>query len=192
MKILPTCFLICAVILCWSEDAVESSGVNANVEYQNSRMIVTASVQLPVPPCGAFRLMTDYDSLPKYIPGMMSSHHEYIRNNLVKVWQEGEVELWFFRYRINSLLEIQETPIRKISFKQLDGKLASYSGEFDLLDVPMGTQVQYRAELTLRHYIPVFLAKIIIEDEIRKRFSAIAKEAVARKRVSSLDCKAAK
>jgi hypothetical protein len=110
----------------------------------------------------------------------------------VKVWQVGEVEIWLLHFKIKSVLEIQEIPNQKISFKQLEGSLASYNGEWALQETPQGTHVHYMAELTFRHFMPVFLARIVLEDEIKKRFAAFAKEAEERKNKNLLDCGATK
>ena len=188
MKTFLNLCLIFVLLLCCSAEANDLSAVTEKVEYQDSKMKIAASVLLPVPACGAFRLMTDYDSLPEYIPGMLETHHEYIKQGLVKVWQVGEVEIWFLHFKIKSLLEIQEIPNQKISFKQLEGSLSTYNGEWTLQETPQGTHVRYSAELTFRHFMPVFLARMVLEDEIKKRFAAIAKEAEERKNKNLLDC----
>jgi ribosome-associated toxin RatA of RatAB toxin-antitoxin module len=188
MKILRRRCFIYAVLLCWPAQASEMPGVTANVEHQDSKIKVTASVILPVQPCGAFRLMTDYDSLPKYIPGILETRHEYIKDDMVKVWQTGDVKIWFFRFKMKSLLEMHEVPDQKISFRQLEGDLDSYSGEWELQEDTQGTRVLYMAELTFRHFMPIFLARMVLEDEIKKRFAAIAREADARKNMGLMDC----
>lgn len=185
-------FAVIAMILCWSAQADEIPSVSAKVTQLDSKIMVTASVILPVQPCGAFRLITDYDNLPNYIPGILETRHEYVQVGMVNVWQTGDIKIGFFHFKMKSLLEMHETPNQKISFKQLDGDLNSYSGEWNLQQDMQGTKLLYTAELTFRHFMPLFLAKLILEDEIKSRFTAIANETFARKKNGLMDCSAGK
>lgn len=161
-----------------------------NVEREASFFKVYASIVLPVTPCVAYRLLTDYKSLPGYIPGMLQIRSKRISDNRVNVWQEGEVEVLFFRVKLVSSLEMEEIPDRRIIFKQSEGDLESYSGEWNLLKTQEGTKVSYNAAITLKpdYFIPVFLAKKVLENEVGKRFEAIAKESSKRENKIVPEC----
>lgn len=153
-----------------------------SVEREDSLFKVYASIVLPVTPCNAYRLLTDYKSLPSYIPGMLQIRAKRISPTRVDIWQEGEVEVLFFRVKLVSSLEMEEIPDRRIIFKQSEGDLESYSGEWNLLKTREGTRVSYNAAITLKQeqFIPAFLAKSVLENEVGKRFEALAKEAPKR------------
>lgn len=150
-----------------------------SVERVDSLFRVHASVVLPLTPCDAYRLLTDYRSLPDYIPGMLQIRYIRISDNRVKVWQEGEVEVLFFQVKLASSLVMEEIPRQRIAFEQTEGDLESYSGEWRLLKTGEGTRVSYDAAITLKpdFYIPGFLARSVLEKEVGKRFEALAKEA---------------
>jgi hypothetical protein len=152
------------------------------VDSEDALFRVYASIVLPVTPCIAYRLLTDYKSLPGYIPGMLQIRARRISDKRVDVWQEGEVEVLLFRVKLVASLEMEETPERRIVFRQTEGDLASYSGEWNVLKTPDGTRVSYNALITLKaeQLIPAFLAKSVLEKEVTKRFEAIAVEASKR------------
>ena len=102
---------------------------DVSVERVDPLFKVHASIILPLSPCNAYRLLTDYKSLPGYIPGMLQVRDKRISPTRVDIWQEGEVEVLFFRVRLVSSLEMEETPNRRIVFTQTGGDLESYSGE---------------------------------------------------------------
>ncbi len=158
------------------------------IEYLDSKVVVTTSLILPVKRCEAFQLLTDYDSIPSYVPGVLDTHHETLNGDTVRVWQTGEVTLLFIHVKVKSLLEVHEVPNQSITFKQLEGNLGSYSGTWNLTDDGRGTKVLYYAELTFRHFMPILLAKIILRDELNLRFSAIAREAGRRKSKGQFTC----
>lgn len=185
-------FCLMVFLLLSSLAASAQAGVKpvVSVEREDSQFKVYASIVLPVTPCNAYRLLTDYKSLPGYIPGMLKIRYKRISDNRVNVWQEGEVEVLFFRVRLVSSLEMEEIPDRRIVFKQSEGDLESYSGEWNLLKTQQGTKVSYNAAITLKpdYFIPAFLAKKVLENEVGKRFEAIATESSARKNKILPEC----
>ena len=153
-----------------------------SVVQEDSLFKVYASIVLPLTPCNAYRLLTDYKSLPNYIPGMLQIRDKRISPTRVDVWQQGEVEVLFFRVKLVSSLEMEEIPDQRIIFKQTDGDLESYSGEWNILKTNEGTKVSYNAAVTLKpeQLIPAFVAKSVLEKEVEKRFEALAKESAKR------------
>lgn len=184
------CLMIFLLLSSLTASAQASVKPVVSVEREDTHFRVYASIVLPVTPCIAYRLLTDYKSLPSYIPGMLQIRHKRISHNRVNVWQEGEVEVLFFRVKLVSSLEMEEIPERRIIFKQTDGDLESYSGEWNVLKTQEGTKVSYNAAITLKsdQFIPAFLAETVLENEVGKRFEAIAKEASARKNKVLPEC----
>lgn len=170
----------------------QETTANISVTQQDAIFSVNASIVLPVTSCEAFSLLTDYDSLPNYVPGILETHYERTATNVVKVWQTGEVGVLFFHIKMETLLEMEEIPNQQILFRQIDGDLESYGGEWNFMEVPEGTRVVYMSALTLKHYIPAFMATSILENEISQRFDAIFKEAIARKGKTPSSCMAEK
>jgi ribosome-associated toxin RatA of RatAB toxin-antitoxin module len=162
--------------------AQEKAEPVVSVERVDSLFNVHASVVLPLTACNAYRLLTDYGSLPNFVPGLLQIRYKRISPTRVDVWQEGEVEVLLFRVTLVSSLEMEETPERRIVFRQTEGDLESYSGVWNLMKTGEGTSVSYDAAVALKptQMIPAFLAKSVLEKEVGKRFEALAKEASRR------------
>lgn len=171
-----------------SASANDLAPATTNITYQDSNIVVTASVILPVERCAAFQLLTDYDSIPTYMPGVLETHHERLNDGVVRVSQTGEVTLLFFHFKVKSLLEVHEVHNQSIAFKQLEGNLEVFGGTWTLTDDSRGTRVLYFAEMKFQHFMPILLAKMILNDELKLRFSAIAREAARRKSKGQLAC----
>lgn len=187
-RLIKAICLCCFAFMPLMSDGANESDASISVGRQGSIYSVNASITLPATPCESFRLLTDYDSLPSYIPGMLETRFERITKNTVKVWQTGEVSILFFRVRIRSQLEVEEIPNQQILFRQQEGDMKTYSGEWDFMEAPGGTRVVYASTLSPRHYVPAFLARSILEREIGKLFNAILKETIARKNRVSAAC----
>jgi ribosome-associated toxin RatA of RatAB toxin-antitoxin module len=166
--------------------------VAVSVERLGDYFRVEASVILPVPPCQAFALLTDYASLPDFIPGMREVSIERLSKSRVKVRQRAETEVLFFSIEMKLLLEMEEIPDRLILFKLIEGNMDTYSGVWSLLKVPEGTRLHYSASLKFDRYIPTFPGREILAGEAETRFEAVVREAVARKSRAFPNCTVAK
>jgi ribosome-associated toxin RatA of RatAB toxin-antitoxin module len=172
--------------------APEKQAVAVSVERLGEYFKVDASVILPVPRCQAFALLTDYASLPDFIPGMIKISFERLSKSKVKVRQLAVTEVLFFSIEMDLLLEMEEIPDRLILFKLIEGNMDAYSGVWSLLEVPEGTRLRYSASLKFDRYIPTFPGRAMLADEAEKRFEAVVREAVARKSRMHPNCTVAK
>jgi carbon monoxide dehydrogenase subunit G len=175
-------------LICLSAHAQEDSKPLVGVKQVDSVIEVSASIAIPVKPCVVYAVLTDYDKLPAYIPGILESHAERVSHNRVRVRQAGSVKVLFFNVRMDTLQEIEEVPKEKLVFKQIEGDLKSYHGEWDLSETQDGTRLDYSAALTFKQFVPMFIAKATLERQMLKQFPAIAREAISSKDRRSLDC----
>lgn len=194
-RFFPHVLFLLLLLLCWQVEAGAATGKHVpavSVERQGDYFKVDVSVILPVPRCQAYALLTDYASLPDFIPGVLEVSFTRLEKSKVKIRQVGETELWFFDIRMELLLEMEEIPDQRILFKLVEGDMEAYSGVWDLLDAPEGTSLRYSATLKFDRYIPTFPGRALLADEAQKRFEAVVKEALARKSRMHPNCTVAK
>lgn len=190
----PHVLFLLLLLHCWPA-AAAAAGNHApvvSVERQGDYFKVDVSVILPVPRCQAYALLTDYASLPSFIPGILEVSFTRLANSKVRIRQVGETELLFFDIRMELLLEMEEIPDHRILFKLVEGDMEVYSGVWNLLDAPEGTSLRYSATLKFDRYIPTFPGRALLADEALKRFEAVVKEAAARKSRAHPSCTVAK
>ena len=178
-------FLWLACQAAYARDAHEPA---VDIKLAGSSLKVTSSVLLPLKPCEAYAMLTDYDHLTSFIPGLLESHAQRISANTVRVRQVGEVQVFLFQVKMESLLEMEEIPNQRILFRQLEGDMVAYRGEWRFSEVADGTLVGYDATLKFKPYVPLWLARSILNADIRKKFAAIAGEATARKHKGWFNC----
>lgn len=123
-------------------------------------------------------MLTDYDNLPEFIPGLLQSHYKRIAKNRVQVLQKGAVKVFIFHVRMESLLEMEETPNQRIIFKQLEGDFVSYDGEWNFSATTDGTLLSYKARLAFKPFVPMLLAKSVLHNDLEEKFVAIEQEAI--------------
>ncbi|HEY6093939.1 MAG TPA: SRPBCC family protein, partial [Gallionellaceae bacterium] len=189
------CLMFFAALACLpvrADDAQPAPGQNLQVSVQrdHDEFNVSASLLLAEPPCVVYAVLTDYTRLPEFIPGMQEIGVERISEHEVRVKQVAIVRVLFFRIRMYSTVEMEETPNQLITFRQTDGDLAAYGGEWRLTPVREGTQLNYHASLSFKGYVPGFIARAKLEQEIGTRFAAVEVEAQTRSRREARTCQA--
>jgi len=180
--------LLCMWLASLVAGAAEIPAVSVRVA--GSGVEVSSSVVLPVQPCAAYAMLTDYASLPEFIPGLLSIQYRRIAEHRVNVMQVGQVQVFIFHVRMQSLLEMQEVPDRRILFRQISGDFVAYDGEWDFSTDAAGTRVDYRATMSFKPYVPLLLARSILEHDVKEKFAAIGREATDRKKRGLLHCAA--
>jgi ribosome-associated toxin RatA of RatAB toxin-antitoxin module len=180
------------LLLLWlfSFAAIAAETPDVSVKLAGPGIEVRSSIVLPIKPCEAYAMLSDYGGLPKFIPGLLSSHYRRIARHRVEVTQVGEVQVFIFHMRMESLLDMEEIPDRRIVFRQSKGDFISYSGEWNFSASGDGVQVGYRASMTFKPYVPLLLARSILEHDVKEKFAAIGREAAARKKRGLLHCMA--
>lgn len=180
------CLMLCLLLVSLGAGAEEAPAVSARVV--GAGVEVSSSIVLPIKPCAAYAMLTDYADLPKFIPGMLSSQYRRIAKHRVRVMQVGEVQVFIFHVRMQSLLDMHEEPDHRIQFRQISGDFVAYSGEWDFSAEGDGVRVDYRARMKFKSYVPLPLARSILKHDMREKFMAIEREAAITKKRGLLHC----
>lgn len=98
-------------------------------------------------PSLAWSVLTDYENLQRFVPGMQSSRVVSGREEPLLLEQRGEAGLLFFKVSTTTVSRIVETPQREIRFDLVRGNLRRMQGVWTLAPHDHATTVGYRAEL---------------------------------------------
>lgn len=170
-------------------NADELAAPVVSVERTTAGVEIHASSMLALRPCEAYAMLTQYDRLPEFIPDMLASSYQRLSAHRVRVRQTGQIQLFLFHLRTESLLEMEETPNRRIVFEQIEGDMAkSYSGEWRFAAAKGGTLLDYRANMSFPAFVPRDLARSVLRIAVTKQFVAVAREAEKRRRQGGGSC----
>ena len=89
---------------------------------------VRASAIVAAPASLVWEVLTDYDNLARFIPGLSRSMVELRRANRVQLQQNGEARFLFFAYPIDVRLEVVESPRDSITSRAVGGNLRRMNG----------------------------------------------------------------
>lgn len=125
--------------------------------------------------------LTDYNRLAAYVPGMtLSRQLASPKPGIKMVEQRGEGGLVSLIMPDHVLFAIEEKPFTMINFRTVAGRGSSLQGEWTINGQARPVQLVYRAHVIPMLPPPPLLTDGYVQEEIRIRMDALAREAERR------------
>jgi hypothetical protein len=172
---------VCLALICWSSvAAAASSKISASTGLSGVR--VEARQELQADADTVWATLTDYNRLATFIPDMVSSRLISAPGAPKRVEQIADAGLFAFIMPDHVVLLIEESPNRLIRFRSVSGKVLSMNGEWQIIGDTAPVTLVYRSRIIPIAPLPPLVSSYFVEDEVKKRFEAVGKEAERRMR----------
>ena len=135
----------------------------------------------------AWAVLTDYDRLAEFIPGMNQSRVVSRDGHAVVVDQSGEASLLFFTFPIQVRLAIEEQPYDRIESRAISGNFRELSGNYRLEVRGTRLLLRYSGRMTPDFAVPPLIGTLLVRKTVAKRFRAMVDEILRRQRGSDGD-----
>jgi ribosome-associated toxin RatA of RatAB toxin-antitoxin module len=142
---------------------------------------IEAQVNVFAPGEIVWGILTDYESIYEFIPGMVKSKVlDMGEGGGAILEQEGSVSIFPFTFNSRIVLRVKEVPMRRINFEMIEGDFASYKGHWSLKreSDTITLRLVIKASYLIR--IPRFIISQSLKSLARKALSSIAEEAESR------------
>jgi hypothetical protein len=175
---------VCLVLLaCSGAAAALEAKVNASTGLTGVR--VEAKEVLQADAETVWATLTDYNRLAAFIPDMVSSRLISPPGAPKRVEQYADAGLFAFVMPDHVILLMEESPKRLIRFRSVSGKVLAMSGEWQIIGDSAPVTLLYRSRIVPIAPLPPLVSDYFVEDEVKKRFEAVGKEAERRMRETS-------
>ena len=157
-----------------------ASQPDVTVREERGLYSVTARFQVPQTSALALAVLTDYEQIPRFMPGVETSLVLERAAGRAVVEQEAVSRLMFFSKRVHLILEITEA-VDTLTFRDRSGtSFTSYEGTWRLCEENGHTQILY--ELTARpsFEVPQFLLKRLLRRDAGQMIDGLRREIAAR------------
>jgi len=148
--------------------------VHVGVRRTGSTYLLSARFHTTLPPCAAYRYLTDYDSAVN-LPGIVDSRATRAAGNKVTVVRIAEEQILFMRVRLHSVLEFTEQPNERLSFTQLSGDSKTFHGHWRIEPDAQGSTLHFEGAWEPDTLIPLFIIDHFAQHKLEKRFGEIAR-----------------
>lgn len=154
--------------------------VTVRVARQDNAFQVDAMLLVAVEQRLAWQVLTDYDNLAGFVPGMRSSRIVSGAGEPLLLEQKGESGLLLFKVPIEVVSRIDEAPFDTIRFQSVGGTLKNQTGQWALDRHDHATRVSYRADITPGFPLPPLIGPAIVGRDVRLMVDSVGREMLRR------------
>ncbi|MBM3357818.1 MAG: hypothetical protein FJY54_08835 [Betaproteobacteria bacterium] len=141
-----------------------------DVFYIDARLRVDAHHHI------AWEVLTDYNNLARFVPGMQSSEIVSGPGQPLLLRQTGQSGFLVFNVPVEVTVRIDEIPLEAVRFRAISGNLNNKAGEWRLEEHGDATLLWYRARITPGFWVPALLATPVMVRDIARKLTGVAKE----------------
>ncbi len=147
-----------------------------DVERTGALFSVRARATMEAPAPLAWEVLTDYDNLARFIPGLSRSRVLLREANRAVIEQRGEARFLIFSYPIEVRYEVQESPLAWVASRSVAGNLRRMSGRYDLQHRDGHVVLRYAGQLEPDFDLPPFVGALAVRSMVEEQFTAMVAE----------------
>ncbi|MEB5965301.1 SRPBCC family protein [Comamonas testosteroni] len=174
-----------ALSLVCSSAPMSAQQLQIETTEHDEAVLVNATATMQVRPATAWNVISDYDHLAEFVPGMHSSRVLRRNGNQVLVEQKGSLGFLFFQQAIEIRLAVIEWPQQRIVARAVGGNLQQMDGSYTLETLDDGrVRLSYSGRLVPAFTIPAMLGKPVVRQLLTRQFKALVDEILRREALS--------
>ena len=151
-----------------------------SVREQAGLYSVQAQFHVPQPLSAVLAVLTDYEQIPRFMPGLETSIVRERSADRVVIEQEAVSRLMMFSKRIYLLLEVNEGS-HTLLFQDCSGRsFETYEGAWSLTERDGQTVVRYELRARPRFDVPGFLLRRLLARDAKMMVDGLRLEIAAR------------
>jgi ribosome-associated toxin RatA of RatAB toxin-antitoxin module len=142
---------------------------------------ITAKVPIARPPELVWKILTNYEALPDFIPNLAKSRLLLHPTGGIRVEQIGSQRLLNFNFSARVVLDLEEEFPNQINFQMIEGDLKEFSGTWQLqpfsIGEQIGTNLAYSIFVLPKRTMPVGIIEKRLSNDLRVNLLAIRQRA---------------
>ena len=151
-----------------------------SVREQGGVYSVSAAFSVPQPPAAALAVLTDYEQIPRFMPGVTTSIVRERSPERVVIEQEAVSRIMMFSKRVYLLLEVTEEA-NTLRFRDSAARsFELYEGAWKLNSVDGQTAILYELRAKPKFDVPGFMLKRLLTRDARTMIDRLRREIAVR------------
>jgi len=180
--------IVCVISLfsCALSAPGTAAEIHVNTTRHGDTFEVQATAVIQVDVAEAWKVLTDYERLTEFVPGLQESKVVSRNGSNVVLDQSGEAHLLFFKFPMRVRLAITEFPRSRVVSTAIAGNFRQMQGIYRLEAQGKGMQLRYEGSFTPDFDFPPFFGTLLVRSTLEKRFAAMGHEIEKRRRGDSV------
>ncbi len=154
---------------------------DVSVDYRDGTYIGGLSALTPAPMPVVKAVLTDFNHMADFMPGLTSSRIVTHSGNHFQIEQKGKISFGLFSMPFESLRQIEIIDGKRIVSKSLAGSARRMQSIMQVQALDHGSQIDYRIEIEPASWIPSSLGINFLQHELAEQFNALSREMLRRK-----------
>ena len=176
----PFVVVLTAVAGATGDSTSGSRPPEVSVREQGGVYSVSAEFSVPQPSSAALAVLTDYEQIPRFMPGVTTSIVRERSAERVVVEQEAVARIMMFSKRVYLLLEVNEEA-NVLRFRDSAGRSFSlYEGAWRLSPADGETAIKYELRARPKFDVPGFLLKRLLTRDAKMMIERLRREIAGR------------
>jgi ribosome-associated toxin RatA of RatAB toxin-antitoxin module len=165
-------------------DSADHNQIEVQVEKIAERQRqITAVIHIPTSVEKVWKILTDYEALPDFIPNLAKSCLLEHPTGGIRLEQVGSQSLLNFKFCARVILDLEEFFPKLINFKMVEGDFKGFSGSWSLepcsLNGDLGTKLSYRIQVWPKLIMPISIIERRLSRDLKSNLLAISQRTLA-------------
>jgi len=161
-------------------NAQVNDDLRVNVTRAGDVVRVKAEFVVAVSAPQAFAVLTDYDHMRAFLPGVVESKVIERAPERLVVSQSVRMKVGFLSVPLDSVRQVELTPPFKLVSRALSGTVSKAEVTTTLSEAQGKTVVTYQSEATMNRWLPAGLGTSLISAHVREQLTHMRAEMVRR------------
>ena len=170
--------LLASWLLWFCVDALADRDVK--IERDADTIRIDANLRVDVHHHIAWQVLTDYNNLARFVPGLLTSRIVSEPGSPMLLKQTGRSGLLWMTVPVEVIVQIEEIPLEVIRFSAVSGTLKSKSGEWRIEAQDDATLLIYRASIVPGFWVPPLIGTAVMAQDVRSKLVGVANEMTRR------------
>lgn len=168
------------VLACLLPALAAADDVSIATRRRGEALEIEGRARLAAPVAVAWAVLTDYERLPRFIPGIVSSRVVARDGASLVLEQTGAIGVLFFSVPVEARLAVEETPYETISSRGLSGSFRALQGRYDLRPAGDATEFRYTGTIVPDTWLPAIVGDGVLAAHVEAQFRALVREIARR------------
>jgi carbon monoxide dehydrogenase subunit G len=133
---------------------------------------------------GVDAVLTDFDRLADFIPGMQSSRIVSPPGEPMLLRQVGRTKVTFSEYTFDVTLAVTVDPPREITFRRVAGNLERMDGGWRIEGDLDRCRIDYQAVIEPGFWVPPLIGPLIMRSQVARQIEGLESEIARRARLT--------
>ena len=162
------------VLFLFSHNALAEPAIN--IERDGDTIQILAKLKVDAHHHIAWQVLTDYNNLARFVPGMQVSRIISKPGEPILLKQIGQSGFLMFTFPVEVVTQITEIQLESIRFLAVSGNLKSQSGEWRIKQEADRTLVIYQSSIVPGFWVPPLVGPAVISQDVSGKIIGIAEE----------------